>query len=97
MSIEHIQSLLFRYVFAGLAVLAVLLTLFLIGWLMYKKVFHGKKELSKKYLALGAISFLYLFVVVCAVFADRAEYEEGVQSLLPATAMLGTTGVQQTG
>ncbi len=81
MSIEHIQSLLFRYVFAGLAVLAVLLTLFLIGWLMYKKVFHGKKELSKKYLALGAISFLYLFVVVCAVFADRAEYEEGVQSL----------------
>lgn len=81
MSIEHIQSLLFHYAFAGLAVLAVLLILFLIGWLIYKKVFHGQKKLRKKYLVLGAVSFVYLFIVACAVFADRAEYEEGVQSL----------------
>lgn len=81
MGIEHIQSLLFRYAFAGLATLAVLLVLFLTGWLIYKKVFHGQKKLRKKYLVLGAVSFVYLFIVACAVFVDRTGYEEGVQSL----------------
>ncbi len=81
MRIEDILPLLFRYAFAGLAVLAVLLVLFLSSWLIYKKVFHGQKKLRKKYLVLGAVSFVYLFIVACAVFADRTGYEEGVQSL----------------
>lgn len=81
MRMEHIMPLLFRYAYIGASALAVLLILFFIGWLIYKKVFKGQKKLNKKYPLLGAVSFLYLFIVACAVFADRTESTEGIQYL----------------
>lgn len=81
MRMEHIIPLFLRYAFIGAAALTVLLILFFIGWLIYKKVFKGQKNLNKKYPLLGAVSFLYLFIVACAVFADRTESTEGIQYL----------------
>ena len=81
MDIRSIMNLLIYYCALGLAALAALAAVFFAGWLIYKKAFHGSKKLSVKYLALAAVSFMYLFVAGCAVFADRAGYQESVQAL----------------
>lgn len=81
MDIRSIMNLLIYYCALGLAALAALAAVFFAGWLIYKKAFHGSKKLSVKYLALAAVSFMYLFVAGCAVFADREGYQESVQAL----------------
>lgn len=72
MRISDILSLLKEYIVLGIIALIILGVLFFMGYkVIYKKIMKGKKNISKRKLALYSISICYIIIVLGAVFLNR--------------------------
>ena len=66
MNIKYILSLIRAYFLVSLIGLTFVVTLFFIGYLIYKKVFHGKKSLTTFYTIITCLFIGNLLMIICA-------------------------------
>ena len=70
------QYIIFAFVFCAIFMCVVAFSYFVV----YKKIMHGEKKLSKKNIIILIVSCIYLCIVFCAVFLNRTNYTGDVQS-----------------
>jgi glycopeptide antibiotics resistance protein len=75
------------YLLLGITVVLFLALLFFAGYfLIYKKAMKGKKKITFRELAVIAILFCYVIVVLGATLGNRGDYYQGSVSLHPFSA-----------